>query len=226
MFISNPILKFKGTYRVLPEIDLSINDFPRRFDGSIEDIDAYIPCKYGSKIMHYGHLDGKRTVWYRAYIPSIIRGRNIAKKLDEHHIEYRQYCENDEEVDFLFKQTDMDVVTQLLKAKTIGKDTACYSIKNLPKSDYNIPQKEINEYKVISARVEKSDLLILSQITNGFLYDIIAKKYRRIEVKSDIRKKCMSRQIKEYIHSMGEWENYLKYLSDEIDKFYIEKGVN
>lgn len=208
----------------MPEINLSTNDFPRRFDGSIEDIDAYIPCKYGIKIMHYGHLDGKRTVWYRAYIPSIMRGRNIAKKLDEQQIEYRQYCENDEEVDFLFKQTDMDVVAQLLKAKTIGKDTSCYSIKNLPKSDYNIPQEEINEYKTISSRVDKSDLLILSQITNSFLYDILAKKYRNIEIKSDIRSKCMSRQLKEYIHSIGEWNDYIDYLKKEINIFYKNKG--
>ena len=48
------LMKYKGTYRLLPELDMSTNDFPRRPDGSIEDIDVYIACQYGNKIKCYG----------------------------------------------------------------------------------------------------------------------------------------------------------------------------
>lgn len=223
IYTSNPILKFKGTYRVLPEINLQTNDFPRSFDGSIEDIDAYIPCYYDAKIMHYGHLPDNKNVWYRAYIPSLQRGRNIIKKLIDLKIEYRQYCENDYEVDFLFKGIDMEVVAKLLKAKTGGADIPTYSKRNLPKSDLRIPEENIKEYKEITVDLEKSDLLIISQITNRFIYEILAKKYRSIEIGKDIRKKCMSSQPKEYIFSLGEWGNYIKYLKTEINKFHRNK---
>jgi hypothetical protein len=53
--------------------------------------------------------------------------------------------------------------------------------------------------------------------------EIMAKNYRHIDIKSDIKKKCMSRQIKEYIHSMGEWDNYLEFLNSRVKDFLKKK---
>lgn len=46
--------------------------------------------------------------------------------------------------------------------------------------------------------------------------EILAKKYKRIDINADMRKKCMARQTKEYIHSMNMCDEYLKYLKKEI----------
>lgn len=222
----NYLMKFKGTYRLLPELDLSTNDFPRKIDGSIEDIDIYIACQYGNKIMCYGHIDSKKPVWLTAYISSIGRARNIKKALDELGIEYVDYIENDIEADFKFKAKDIEEVAKLMKAKTSGANISPNSTKNLPKSDYTISLDNLNEYKKITSSIDKSDILIISQITNRFMDEILQKKYKRMDLKADMRKKCMARQIKEYIHSMGMWDEYLKYLKKEIpiyQKQLVEK---
>ena len=220
----NYLMKYKGTYRLLPEIDLSTNDFPRTPKGEIEDIDIYISCQYGNKIKCYGHIDKKRPVWLIAYISSIGRARNIKKALDELNIEYIDYTENDIEVDFKFKAKDIEEVAKLMKARTSGANISPNSVKNLPKSDYTLPLDDLNAYKEITASIDKGDILIIHQITSRFMDEILAKKYKRIDINSDMRKKCMARQTKEYIHSMGMWKEYLDYIEKEINKYLKEKS--
>lgn len=227
--MSNYILKYKNTYRLLPELDESTMDFPRGLKGEIEDIDVYIACQGGNKIKTYGHIDGKRAVWLVAYIPSIGRARNIKKELDKLGIEYIDYYENDIEADFKFKAKDIEEVAKLLKAKTSGASISPFSTKNLPKAkDVEIPTDKIARYKEISARVDKGDLLIIHRITTSFLDDILQKRSKRrlgkeFDYKKDIKKKCMSRQVKEYIYVMDMWEEYLEYLDKEIDLYYTSK---
>lgn len=52
------LLKFKGKYRILPELDLGTNDFPRDKNGEIakEYDDIYIACQYGNRIYNYGKV--------------------------------------------------------------------------------------------------------------------------------------------------------------------------
>ena len=94
------LMKYKGTYRILPTLDKETNDFPRTANGEIDDTydDLYISCQYGNKIFVWGH-DTNGRVLLQAYIPSITRGRNIKKSLDGQNISYTNYFETDEEVD-------------------------------------------------------------------------------------------------------------------------------
>ena len=109
-------MRFKGRFRLLPEIDKSTNDFVRDQDGNIVDDDIYIPCAYESKITTYGHMkDNKKTVWLTAYIPSIGRGHNIKKALDEKGIEYVGYIETSIEVEFKFKAKDIDEIANIIE---------------------------------------------------------------------------------------------------------------
>lgn len=227
--MSNYILKFKGKYRILPEIDRSTNDFVKNADGSVADEDVYIPCAYDSKITTYGHMkDNKKTVWLTAYIPSVIRGRNIAKALTEKGIEYVDYIETSIESEFKFKAKDIDEVATLMKARTSGASISPFSTKNLPKANVQIPTEEIEKYKAIAAKVNKDDLLLIHRITEEFLTNILSKKLRKIDrsfnLQSDIRKLMMSRMIKEYIWFKGFFNEYLEYLKKEIDKFYKDKN--
>lgn len=217
--MANYLMKYKSKYRLLTELDQSTNDFPRDDKGMIEDNDVYISCQYGNKIFSYGH--GILI----AYIPSLVRGRNIVKALKEKDIPYTNYVESDEEVEFRFKAKDIEEVATLLKAKTSGAGISPFSSKNLPKAkDVQIPTDEIERYKAIFAKINKGDLLIISRITNEFLETILQKSLRKsdkkFDYKADIKKLCLARQVKEYIYIKNLWDEYLEYLDKKIDEYY------
>ena len=229
-------MKYKGQYRLKPNLDIYTNDFPRTDDGSIDPSydDIYIKCANDSQIYHYGHST------LVAYIPSLGRGHNIlisiAKelKLISEDTKSRDYgtlysllekdgtifdiMENDLEIEFKFHAKDIELIAKYLKPQTSGADISPFSTRNLPKSSYTIPNEEIEEYKKITNSVSKYDKLLISHITNEFLNNILAKdklyKTLNISMKSDMRKKML--KGKEYIHSMGYWDKYLQYLKVNI----------
>lgn len=223
--MANYIMKYKGKYRILPTLDQETNDFPRREDGSIEDADIYISCQYGNKIFTYGHIGNTKPVWLLAYIPSIGRGHNIVKAIKEKDIEYVDYVENSEEIEFKFKASDVEVVAEVMKARTIGADISPFSVKNLPKSDVEIPTEKIEEYKKIISVVPIGDLLFVSRLTNDFLDNILQKSLRNrgkrtYDYKSEMKKLKLSRQPKEYIFTKGLFDEYIDYLKKELEKIY------
>lgn len=224
--MANYLMKYKGTYRLLPSLDVQTNDFVRDKDGNIDDTDIYISCQYGNKIFTYGSTEeNKKLVWLIAYIPSLIRGKNIRKALEKQGVEISNYRETDEEVEFRFKAKDIEPVAELMKVKTSGASISPFSTKNLPKEKgTKLPEEEVEKYKKVSSNVQKSDLLIIHRITTKFLEDVLTaeckKKSKDFEYKSDMKKLCMSRQVKEYIYSKNLFDEYLEYLEDEIKKYY------
>lgn len=227
--MSHYLMKYKGTYRILPVLDEVYHDLPRDNSGNInhEEVELYISCQYGNKITEYGK-DSSNRMLLRAYIPSIGRGRNIKKALDAQAIPYTNYLETDEEVEFRFKAKDIAPIAELLKVKTGGANVSPFSTKNLPKADVEIPTAEIERYKTVVAEVQKDDLLIIHRITTDFLSNFIEKKYKKIEGKKfdvgvDMKKMMMSRMAKEYIWTKGFWSEYLKFLQKKIEEFYNNK---
>ena len=222
--MSNYLMKFKNQYRILPTLDQATNDFPRRTDGSIEDSDIYIACYNGSKIFLHGHIGNTKPVWLTAYIPSLQRGHNIIKAIKEKGVEFVDQIENDKEVEFKFKAIDIDVVAEVMKAKTSGASISPFSNKNLPKSNVEIPTEKIEEYKKITSVIPKGDLLFISRITNDFLDNILQKSLRKtdkkFDYKSDMKLLKMGRQSKEYIYVKGYFDEYLNYMQKELEKIY------
>lgn len=223
------LMKYKGTYRILPMLDKETNDFPRNPNGEIDETydDLYLSCQYGNKIFVWGH-DTNGRVLLQAYIPSLIRGRHIKKDLDEQGVSYTNYFETDEEVIFRFKPKDIEAVATLLKAKTNGASISPFSKRNLPKANVEIPSDQIEKYKAVIADVQKDDLLLISKLTDAFLANILSKKYRKelgrkFDYQSEMKKMKMSRMKKEYIYSKNMWEEYLTYLKKGITKFYKDK---
>jgi len=222
--MANYLMRYKGQYRLLCELDQDTNDFPRDADGNIEDIDVYISCQNGNRIYTYGHIDNKRPVWLVAYIPSIGRGHNIIKAVKESGIEYVDHIENDEEVEFKFKAADIEIVAELLKARTSGASISPFSSRNLPKSNVEIPAEKIALYKEITKDVPKGELLSISRVTNDFLDDIMSKSLCKrgkkqsesFNIKDDMKKMKLARQSKEYIYVKGFWDEYLNYLKDNL----------
>ena len=225
--MANYLLKYKGKYRVLPTLDQNTNDFVRNDDGSIDDADIYISCQNGCKIMTYGHIDNKKPVWLIAYIPSLIRGRNIIKALKEKNVEYVDHVESDEEVEFKFKASDIEIVAELMKARTSGASISPFSSKNLPKTNVEIPTDKIARYKEITSDIPNGDLLSIHRATNDFLDNILQKSLEKgtkkskttFDYKTDMKKLKLGRQTKEYIYVKGMFDEYLNYLENNLKNF-------
>lgn len=221
--MSGYLMRYKGTYRLLPEIDQSTNDFVRDENGDINDNDTYIACRNGIKVYAFGHEpDNKVTYWLTAYVPSLQKGRKTVRELQERNIDIRRVIETDSEVMFNFKAKDIDKIMEKLKPVTLGKNISPHSTKNLPKTNYEIPKESIEEYKEIIGAIPKNDLILIKRITDEFLSKIVQRFLRKtdktVTVALDMRRKCMSRAKKEYIHSLGLWNDYISYLKREIKK--------
>ena len=221
--------KFKGKYRLLPEFCLDTHDLPRNDKGDVdEDVEIYISCRNGNKISYWGLNPSRRGVLI-AYIPSIGRGRNIKKALQQQKIEIFNYDESAEEVIFHFLASDIEPVAELLGAKTSGANISPLSPRNLPKSDVEIPKEKMDAYKAISSKVSKNDLLLIKNINQAFMNDIFEKDVKKttkdkdFSWKLDARKLRLGRQMKEYLFVKGYFDQYLEYLDKEIESFYSNK---
>lgn len=203
--------KFKGKYRLKVEYDKQTNDFPRKLNGTYEDIDVYIDCQHGNRVFYYG-----KSV-LQAYIPSIGRGHNIIKAINEQFGQDVLFNieETDSEILFKFHYKDSDKIIPLLKPKTNGANISPFSSKNLPKNkDYKIPDENLIAYKNIVAKIPSERILALTHSTNNFIKSLVTKKNAWEDIKSDMKLKGL--KGKEYIHSIGEWDNYINYLNNNL----------
>lgn len=209
---------YKGRWRILPDLDCNTNSFPVDCNGIKDEDCVYVSCSQDNKIMYYGNgvLIG--------YVPSIGRGRNIKKAMKKEKIEFFDYNESDEEVMFKFKAKDIGTVAELLKAKTYGANISPFSSRNLPKNkDVKIPDEKIAEYKAISSKVDKKDVLKFKTWNTDFLTNVLQKKIRKAmkdktyDYKSDMMKMKLGRQVKEFIYAKGYFDDYLDYLAKEIE---------
>ena len=122
--------------------------------------------------------------------------------------------ETDEEVIFQFHAKHMEQLEPYLKPKTSGADISPFSSRNLPKSKYNIPDKDLIIYKEIVANIPKNELIALVHITKKFLETYSKKNLKGIDIKVDMALKGL--KGKDYIHSIGAWDKYIEYLKKNI----------
>lgn len=209
----------------MAEIDQNTNDFPRDETGKIEENDVYIQCSKNCKVYHYG-----KSVLV-AYIPSLGRGHNILLSIAkdklgiEDRIDYEELyrklekentvfdiVENDSEIEFKFDAKNIEYIMQYLNPKTSGCNISPFSARNLPKSDYKIPDEDLVAYNKIVAEKYSERLLDIRNITNNFLKSISNKQCNEEKIKADMKLKCM--KPKQYIHFIGKWDEYLKVLNE------------
>ena len=209
----------------MAEIDQNTNDFPRDETGKIEENDVYIQCSKNCKVYHYG-----KSVLV-AYIPSLGRGHNILLSIAkdklgiEDRIDYEELyrklekentvfdiVENDSEIEFKFNAKNIEYIMQYLNPKTSGCNISPFSTRNLPKSDYKIPDEDLVAYNRIVAEKYSERLLDIRYITNNFLKSISNKQCNEEKIKADMKLKCM--KPKQYIHFIGKWDEYLKALNE------------
>lgn len=209
----------------MAEIDQNTNDFPRDETGKIEENDVYIQCSKNCKVYHYG-----KSVLV-AYIPSLGRGHNILLSIAkdklgiEDRIDYEELyrklekentvfdiVENDSEIEFKFNAKNIEYIMQYLNPKKSGCNISPFSTRNLPKSDYKIPDEDLVAYNKIMAEKYSERLLDIRNITNNFLKSISNKRCNEEKIKADMKLKCM--KPKQYIHFIGKWDEYLKVLNE------------
>lgn len=238
------IEKFKGQYKLSCPVDKSTNDFPRKLNGTYEDSDVYIDCSFGNRVYYYGKgileayipsIGRGRNIICQIYA-KLINPDNVNiettdrrtsynildRKLYESEISKSELITNivetDSEVSFYFPFKYSDSIIPLLKPKTLAASRSPFSSKNLPKEKYDISESEMREYRdIINPLVSGNQFLLLSKITQNYI-NIMSKSkaYRGVDMKALMKKKML--KGKEFIHSEGYWDDYLKYLKGEIPK--------
>ena len=117
---------------------------------------------------------------------------------------------------FKFHPKNDDKIIPLLKPKTSGSNISPFSSKNLPRNkDYKIPDDEIIKYKNIVAKIPRERILDLTHKTNNYLQSLVTKKNTWEDIKADMALKGL--KGKEYIHSIGKWNEYIAYLEKELE---------
>lgn len=202
--------KFKGIYRLKVPYDFKTKDYNRKLNGTLEDIDVYIDCVNNVKIFYYG------SSILQAYIPSLIRGHNVIKAINEMDSSMIfDIEETDSEILFKFKYADSNKIIPLLKPKTSGANISPFSSKNLPKNkDFKIPDGELSLYKEIVVKIPQERILTITHSTNSFIKSLATKKNPIENIKADMKLKGL--KGKEYIYLIGKWNDYIKFLKENL----------
>lgn len=201
------ILHYKGKYRIKCDYDENTHQFSRKLDGTYEDIDCYISCYNNIRIFYYG-----KSI-LEVYIPSKLRGNNIIKSISESLGDdiIFDISSSDSEIMFKFKAKYIEILEPYLKPKTSGASISPFSSKNLPKNkDYKIPDEDLSKYKSIVQKIGQKRIIELTHMTNNYLKSLVNKNKKWVDIKTDMALKGLSG--KNYIHSIGEWDNYIKYI--------------
>lgn len=143
----------------------------------------------------------------------------IDKKLFEEEIKKENIIshivETDEEVIFNFHAKHMNDLEKYLNPRTNGADISPFSSRNLPKNkSYRIPDEDQVEYKTIVEKLGKKNVITLTHTTNAYIKSLVNKKNTWENIKADMAKKGLSG--KTYIHSIGQWSEYISYLHKEL----------
>lgn len=151
-----------------------------------------------------------------AYIPSIGRGHNIIKLINEIESDLIfDIEETSQEILFKFNYKHSDKIIPLLKPKTSGANISPFSSRNLPKNkDYKIPDEEFVSYKEIVSKIPRERMIDITHTTNNYLKSLTTKRNTWEDIKADMAKKCL--KPKEYIHLIGKWNDYINYLRKEL----------
>ena len=115
-----------------------------------------------------------------------------------------------------FKDKDIEMMTNYMQAQTSGASMSPFSTRNLPKEKYEINNEDLHLYEEIKDSISKDSLLDFGRLTSRFIYENMAKnkQYKRINMKELMKKKML--KGKEFIHSEGFWNEYLKFLRENI----------
>ena len=225
--MSDFLKKYVNTYRVKAHYDLETNDFPRGYDGNIDDTfdDYYIPCQKGGEIKHISYTGN--LAYYNEKVSAVYK---ILKDLIKHELGIEAVTRTDVDKNinklklvynidlmdgegwFEFKAENMPTLAKFLKPYTSGKSISPLSPKNLPKAAYEIPAKDMNAYKKLINSISDetvAKMRTINEINSNFKQDILDKGFLTEQRK-------MALGFREYIHAKGLWGEYIDYIKKAI----------
>lgn len=140
----------------------------------------------------------------------------------------------DVEVYFTFKTSQIDYIAKLVGARTSGASISPLSVKNLPKNHYEIPEGDSKQYSELikllpkrtmerqgkdgkTLKVEIPDGVIVNNIMKGFEAVIKKNKGKGYDLNAEQRK--VGLKGREFIHSIGMWNEFIKYVTKETEKY-------
>ena len=106
----------------------------------------------------------------------------------------------------------IEISTCLVAPSASGSGISPFSTKNLPKSNYKIPDEDLDTYKNIVSNFYSESILDLTHNTNNFIKSLTTKRNPIEKIRADMKLKCL--KTKEYIHSIGKWSEYMNYLKE------------
>lgn len=176
----------------------------------LRDKPSMTQCQHGNMIFH----DTGSTLL--AYIPSLQRGHNIINTIQEENLgNVYDIEESDSEVLFKFKYADSGKIIPLLKPRTSGSNISPFSSRNLPQNkDYKISDEDLIKYKNIVEKIPSERILTVSHATNNFIKSLANRRKPLDSIKADMKLKGL--RGKEYIHCIGLWDRYIKYLEKNL----------
>lgn len=214
--MSHYLRKYVGTYRVRAAYDLETNEFIRDKDGNLDRTfdDLYIDCQGRNQIYAYG--DGILV----AYIPSLGRGRNILKAIEERDMTdiIISVEETDAEIEITFHNKHIELFAELLKARTSGAKISPFSVKNLPRekhkwNDYTPKDKEM--YDKMLELIKQ--WIAHNKLSFGKAYDQFYQDFGKV-IKKDIKLTSNKKNLKplHIIDSEGYTQQAIAWLESKV----------
>lgn len=201
--------KYTGKYRVLPYYDTSLSDFPRDNTGAIDSSfdDLYIPCKKGVIKHTYDDFDKLALCIYdkRSKVAKSIFD-DICKKYP--NIDISLVMDGNDNYIYFYDK-DLNKVATIVRPKTSGAKIKWDDKRNLPKIEYNIPEEDTSKLSKITSKLSKTGKMhFMKKCNSEFLESITNDNF---DAKLEMKKSRLA--TKEYIHSLGLWDKYIKFIS-------------
>ena len=122
--------------------------------------------------------------------------------------------ETDAEVIIRFPAKEMAQFEKYFKPLTSGAGISPFSTKNLPKTDYIIEEDKLEEYRNVISKLGYETPIGIAHLTNNFIKSLATKRNPWEEIKADMQMKGL--RGKEYIDEIGQWNQYIKFLKENI----------
>lgn len=225
---------YLGKYRIKAHYCLDTNDFPRDYDGTIDDsfADFYIDCRNHIEIKHVCPPPYGREHYLACYIPNKNKGINILRQIYKDKISHNDNFPKDKdkminelienniikecdlldcEVLFEFSPELLDYVAPLVNAKTSGAKIQPLSSKNLPKRKSLIPDNEMKKYKKATNEcgLEKLEKAQFIMAINKKFESNLPKKY-----KDEMKK--LKLDFRNYVYYKKLWDKYLMTIKNGV----------